>query len=58
MNTSPIHECVAYERLWFKLQTFHFTNKRTQQLAMYLIWKQQNLNYYVCVLYLYKVNCY
>jgi hypothetical protein len=30
IKDSPIHECVAYERLWFKSQTFHLTKKRIQ----------------------------
>jgi len=36
IKDSPIYECIAYERLWFKSQTFHLTKKQFQQLAKYV----------------------
>jgi hypothetical protein len=48
-----MHECVVCERLWFKLQTFHLTKKKTQQLGKYVssleMTKPELLgNFFVC----------
>jgi hypothetical protein len=61
IKDSPIHECVGCERLCFKLQTFHLTKTKTQQLTKYIFsleMTKPKLSGNLFVLYLYKVNCY
>jgi hypothetical protein len=36
LKESSIYECVAYERLWFRSQTFHLMKTRAQHLTKYV----------------------